>query len=264
MQNTSEALIARAGVKAAFGYNPMSTRTWKGTRPTTRMGAAAVLRKRLHEVTEKMKKERKARGKKKEEVIFSAEERVIREVLEGKAPLRVHVHKIDDIAALLRVVDEFEIKVTVEHAMDVFQPEIFRELKRRKIPVTYGPLDSFAYKVELKHESWRNIQHLLDAKVDYGLMSDHPVTPARQLLLQTRWFIRLGVSKQEAVEVLCRRNAELLGIRGILGTLKKGKWASFIGWNGDPFDLTKYPVSVYGEGKLLYGESLGCMVSQGT
>ena len=40
----------------------------------------------------------------------------------------------------------------------------------------------------------------------------------------------------------------------ISGTLDKGKWASFIGWNGDPFDLTKYPVAVYGEGELLYKE----------
>jgi hypothetical protein len=55
-------------------------------------------------------------------------------------------------------VDEFKIKVTVKHAMDVYQPAIFQELKKRKIPVVYGPIDSFAYKVELKHEDWRNIR----------------------------------------------------------------------------------------------------------
>ena len=31
--NTSDALVARAGVKAALGYNPMSTVEWKGSRP---------------------------------------------------------------------------------------------------------------------------------------------------------------------------------------------------------------------------------------
>ena len=253
-KNSTEALIARAGVKAAFGYNPMSKRRWKGTRPSTRMGAVAVLRKRFDEVRQKMEKRRKAKGKKKEEVTFSAEEAVLRDVLAGKTMLRVHVHKIDDIAVLLRLVDDYNIKVSVEHAMDVDQPEIFGELKKRRIAVTYGPVDAFAYKVELKHKQWRNIRHLLDSKVAFGLMTDHPVVLARQLFVQTRWFSRLGLSKQQVVEIVARRNAEVLGIDKMLGTLAKGKWASFICWNGDPFDLTRYPVAVYGEGQLLFSD----------
>jgi len=194
------------------------------------------------------------KGKKKEEITFSAEEGVLRELIEGRNRLRARVHKIDDIAVLLRLVDEFNIPVTVEHAMDVHQPEILVELKKRKIPVVYGPLDSFAYKVELKHENWRNIKHPLDAGVEFGLMTDHPVIPAGQLFLQTRWFLRAGLSKQQAIELVTRKNAEILGIQKILGTLEKGKWASFVCWNGDPFDLTRYPAAVYGEGQCLYAE----------
>ena len=253
--DSTSALIARAGIKGAFGYNPMSTQQWKGKRPSTRMGAIAFLRKRLDKVRSKVQQYRKARGAKKKEVTFSVEEIVLRDLLSGKLKLRAHVHKIDDIAALLRVVDEFKIKVTVEHALDVHQPEIFRELQRRKISVTYGPIDSFAYKVELKHENWRNIRHLIDSRVHFGLMTDHPVTPSRQHFLQTRWFTRAGFSRQQAVELVSRRNAEILGIDDILGTLEKGKWASFTCWNKDPFDLTSYPVAVYGEGKCLYSDS---------
>ena len=219
------------------------------------MGAIAFLRKRLDEVRLKVQQHRKTRGAKKEEITFSAEEIVIRDLLSGTLVLRAHVHKIDDIAALLRVVDEFKIKVIVEHAMDVHQPEIFHELQRRKISVTYGPIDSFAYKVELKHENWRNIRHLIDSRVHFGLMTDHPVTPSRQLFLQTRWFTRAGFSKQQAVELVSRKNAEILGIDDILGTLEKGKWASFTCWNKDPFDLTAYPAAVYGEGMRLFSEN---------
>jgi imidazolonepropionase-like amidohydrolase len=253
-KDSTGALIARAGVKAAFGYNPMSTQSWKGKRPSTRMGAMAFLRKRLDEVRQKVQQHRKAQGKKKEDITFSAEEIVLKELLAGKIGMRAHVHKIDDIAALLRVVDEFKIKVTVEHAMDVHQPEIFRELRKRKISVTYGPIDSFAYKVELKHENWRNIRDLLESGVHFGLMTDHPVTLARQLFLQTRWFTRAGLSKQQAIELISRKNAEIIGIQNILGTLEKGKWASFTCWNKDPFDLTGYPVAVYGEGECLFSE----------
>jgi imidazolonepropionase-like amidohydrolase len=253
-KSSTEALVARAGIKTAFGYNPMSTQDWKGQRPSTRMGAVALFRRKLDEVLQKEMRRRRAKGSKKEEISFSAEERVLLEVLAGKTRLRVHVHKIDDIATLLRLVDEFKIRVSVEHAMDVHHPGIFRELRRRGIPVTYGPLDAFAYKVELKHENWRNIRHLLESGVQYGLMTDHPVTPAQQIFLQTRWFLRCGLSRQDAIELVSRGNAEILGIDHLLGTLEKGKWASFVCWKGDPFDLASYPAAVYGEGSLFFSE----------
>jgi imidazolonepropionase-like amidohydrolase len=252
--NSTDALIARAGLKAAFGYNPMSTRRWQGKRPTTRMGTIAILRGRLEEVRRKTQKFRKAKGSKKEEITFSAEDTVLQDLLAGKFRLRAHVHKIDDIAALLRLADDYKLKLTVEHASDVHLPEIFQALKQRNIPVVYGPIDSFSYKVELKHEDWRNIRHLLSAQVEFGLMTDHPVTLARQLLLQTRWFLRAGFSKQQAIELVSRKNARILGIDDRLGTLEKGKWASFICWSGDPFDLASYPAAVYGEGELLFSE----------
>ena len=252
--DSTGALIARAGLKAAFGYNPMSTRNWKGKRPTTRMGAIAILRGRLEEVRRKIQKHHKAKGSKKEDITFSAEDTVLQDLLAGKFRLRAHVHKIDDIAALLRLVDDYKLKLTVEHAMDVHQPEIFQALKQRKISVVYGPIDAFSYKVELKHEDWRNIRHLLAAQVEFGLMTDHPVTLARQLLLQTRWFLRAGLSKQQGIELVSRMNARILGIDDRLGILEKGKWASFICWNGDPFDLASYPVAVYGEGELLFSD----------
>ena len=253
--SSTDALITRAGLKAAFGYNPMKTNDWKGKRPTTRMGAVAMLRSRLDEVRQKIQKYNRAKGSKKQDIVFSAEEKVLRDLLGLKLRLRAHVHKIDDIAALLRLVDDFKIDVTVEHAGDVHRPEPFLELKKRKIPVVYGPIDSFAYKVELKHEDWRNVRHLLVSRVKFGLMTDHPVTLARQLLLQTRWFMRAGLSRQQAIELISRRNAHIIGIDALIGTLQKGKWASFVCWNGDPFDLTSHPVAVYGEGELLYSAS---------
>jgi imidazolonepropionase-like amidohydrolase len=218
------------------------------------MGAIAILRSRLEEVRRKVQKYRKAKGRKKEEITFTAEDRVLQDLLACKFRLRAHVHKIDDIAALLRLSDDFKIKLTIEHAMDVHHPDIFQELKKRKIPVVYGPIDSFAYKVELKHEDWRNIGHLLTSGVQFGLMTDHPVTLARQLFLQTRWFIRAGLSRQAAVELVSHQNARILGIDDRLGTLQRGKWASFICWSDDPFNMASYPKAVYGEGELLYFE----------
>ena len=252
-RTTTEALVARSGIKAAFGYNPMSTRDWKGTRPHTRMGSLSLLRARLSAVKHKMGKARKG-GTAGADSALTAEEEVVASLLSGKQGLRVHVHKIDDIASLLRLQEEFGIGVTVDHACDVNDGAIYSVLKERGIPVAFGPMDAFAYKVELKHENWRNVRYLLESGVEFGLMTDHPVIPQRNLLLESRWFIRCGLNRQDAIEIVTRRNAQILGLDGILGTLGKGKWASFSCWNGDPFDVTRYPVKVFGEGAVVFEE----------
>jgi len=251
-EDSSEALVGRAGVKAAFGYNPMSTTSWKGTRPNTRMGAVSLFRKRLDEVRNKLAAQK---GKKATvEKALTLEEKLLADILAGKVRLRCHVHKIDDIATILRLTEEFPIKVSIEHAMDVHQPAIYDKLRQKKIPVVFGPLDAFAYKVELKHEAWRNVRHLIASKIPFGLMTDHPVVLSRNLFLQTRLLVRAGMNKQQAIEVITRQNAAILGIDRKLGSLEKGKWASFVCFNGDPFDMTCHPIAVYGEGRLLYQE----------
>ena len=260
--DTTEALVARAGIKAALGHNPRSVAAppheWKGTRPFTRMGALALLRRRFLEVRQKIEEAKRAKksgsSTRPEVKPLTPEEEVVRALLEGRERLRTHVHKIDDIAGLLRLKEEFGLRVTVEHAGDVHDGRIFSTLKEQGVPVVFGPLDSFAYKVELKHENWRNLRLLVDSGVSYGLMTDHPVIPQRNLAVTLRWFLRCGLSRQQAIEIISRRNAEILGIHGFLGTLEKGKWASFACWNGDPFDLASWPVRVWGEGRLLHDE----------
>lgn len=252
--NTNDAFIARAGLKAAFGYNPMSTREWKGTRPHTRMGCLALLRQEFCEIRNKRAAAAKSAKGKKDSVELSPRQNVMADVLDGKIVLRTHVHKSDDIAALLRFVDEYGLRITVEHACDVHEEATFRELARREIPVVYGPMDSFAYKVELRHESWRNLRHLLASGVEYGLMSDHPVILQRNLFHGLRFFLRLGRDKAEAIGILSLRNATVLGLDHQIGSLEKGKWASFVAWTGDPFEYSAYPAAVYGEGCLLHCE----------
>ena len=221
------------------------------------MGALAILRERLDAVRRKIARRKRLRGEKKADAELSAEEEVLRGLLERREVFRVHVHKADDIAALLRLADEFGLRVTCEHTSDVHEIGVYRELARRGIPVVYGPLDSFQYKVEVKHESWRNVKLLVDSGARFGLMSDHPITLQRSMRLGLRWLVRAGMSRLDAVGIVTKANAGILGVDRVLGTLARGKWASFVCWNGDPFDLGSWPVAVWGEGKKLYSEEDG-------
>ncbi len=246
-----EAFIRYAGMKVALGFNPRSTTNWKGTRPHTRMGAVALLRKTLIKASNEKKL---VEDKKKRIEEVEPEIATLFPILEGKEKLRVHLHKIDDAMILIRLKRAFNLNVVIDHACDIYKEEAFKRIKEEGIPIVYGPIDSFSYKTELKHESWRNIEKLIKIKPYFGLMSDHPVILQRNLFLQLRFFRRYGVSKEEAISIITKRNAEILGIHEFLGTLEPKKWASFIVWNGDPFSLDSYPIYVFAEGKCIFKE----------
>ncbi len=249
-KHVDEAYIKHIGIKAALGYNPRSTTSWKGERPSTRMGALAILRNELIKAM-KTKALLKKKKKVREEVEPMTE--VFMEILDGKVPLMAHVHKEDDTLILLNLMKEFGFKAVVNHGGDFHTPEIWEKIKKAKIPVIYGPVDSFSYKVELKHEYWRNIKYAVESKVDMALMSDHPVVLQRNLFLQLRYFIRFGMSKEEALSLITSRAAKIIGAEKI-GEIKKGYFASLVVWNGDPFSLESYPTMVIGEGKVVYEE----------
>ncbi len=247
-KNTEQAFIKYSGIKSAFGYNPKSTTDWKGARPSTRMGSVALFRTALKKAQKTMKL---LEMDKKNINEIEPQEEIIIKLLKREERLRVHVHKEDDISALIRMRDEFNLNIAVEHTCDVNSQRAYEMLKQRGIPVVYGPVDGFAYKVELKHENWRNIEHLLKSGVRFGLMTDHPVILQRMLLYQLRYFLRFGLSKSECIKIITKNNAEILGINDVLGTITERKKASLVCWNGDPFDMSAFPVSVIAEGKAI-------------
>ncbi len=243
------AFIRYAGLKAALGFNPRSTTEWKGTRPFTRMGVAAMLREILMKARNEMKLVEE--GKKRIEEV-EPKIAALFPVLRGKEKLRVHVHKMDDVITLFRIKREFNLNVVIDHACDIWTEEGFRRIKEEGVPIVYGPVDAFAYKTELKHESWRNVEKLVKVKPFFGLMTDHPVVLQRNLFLQLRFFRRFGMSRAECISVITSKNARILGLDDILGKLEPGKWASMILWNGDPFSLESYPIMAIAEGRVVY------------
>ncbi|HHH80247.1 MAG TPA: imidazolonepropionase [Thermoplasmatales archaeon] len=249
-RDIDDAYVKHIGVKAALGYNPRSTTEWKGTRPSTRMGAIALLREEL--IKAKKTKALIKKKKKEPEEIEPLTDMFI-DILDGKLPLMVHVHKEDDIVTLINLAKEFGIKTVVNHGCDVHSRELWEKVKREGLNVIFGPIDSFSSKVELKNESWRNIKHIVDVRPRFSIMSDHPVVLQRNLYLQLRFFVRFGMSKEEAVSLLTGNSADILGLKDV-GKIKTGFLSSFVVWNNDPFDLTAYPVKVIGEGKTVYEE----------
>jgi imidazolonepropionase-like amidohydrolase len=262
------------GYKMALGWNPRSTGGWKGDRPNTRMGIYAMLEKRFDEVLAKEAKSKVAFERKELELArkklskrevaeeksllarerkleFSPEELAILELLKGEKPVKVHVHKEDDVHYLIHLCKKYKIRASAEHCGDVFHREVFDSLRDNEIPVVFGPLGSHAYKTELRHAFYQNAKLVIESGVTFGLMTDHPVIHSSLLRDSLRYFLMYGMSTEEALHVISGRNAELVGIGAKVGRVEKGMLASLLVWDINPLHLGAYPRMVMGEGKVL-------------
>jgi imidazolonepropionase-like amidohydrolase len=114
-------------------------------------------------------------------------------------------------------------------------------------------MDAFPYKVELKYESWRNPEKLLNSSAKFSVMSDHPVILQRNILYCLKHMLRFGLSTADAISKITKEAADIIGVENI-GQIKPGFKASMVVWNGDPFLLSSHPVLVIAEGRTVYDE----------
>jgi hypothetical protein len=76
-------------------------------------------------------------------------------------------------------------------------------------------MDALPYKVELKNESWRNVEKLLRSGAKFCMMSDHPVILQRNMFYTLRHLLHFGLSKSNAISKITSEAAEIIGIQGI-------------------------------------------------
>ncbi|MBN2780701.1 MAG: amidohydrolase family protein [Candidatus Marinimicrobia bacterium] len=276
--NRKDAEIKDYGFKMALGYNPRSTTSWKGTRPDTRMGIYGMLENKFDEILSKkaaaeLKKDKALREVEKQlkeakiskqeslqmsadaereyQLGFTTDEKNYLELLSGKKTAKVHVHKEDDALYLIYLKEKYGLTVTADHLGDVWHKQIFNELAKHGIPIVYGPLSTLGYKVELKHGYYQNVKLLMESNATYGLMSDHPVILTTSLRDTLKYFMIYGMSDSDAIGLITRNNARILGIDEHLGTVEKGKWASLIVWDKHPLHLAAFPNMVMAEGDII-------------
>jgi imidazolonepropionase-like amidohydrolase len=274
-----EAEILDYGYKMALGYNPISTSSWRGTRPSTRMGVYALLEERFDSVIIKREKLQLELDKKlsatqkqlKEDSItkdeadveveiankefslgLDAKDLAYLEVIDGVKVAKVHVHKEDDVLYLLDFLKKYpKMRATAEHTCDVFHKEIWDKLGEAGVKVIYGPIGGIGGKTELKHSYYQNVGLLMKSKAYYGLMTDHPVINSQTIRESLKFFMINGMDEADAINLITLKNATILGIDDRLGSIEVGKTGSIVVWDNNPFHLSAYPTMVMAEGKIL-------------
>lgn len=222
------------GMKAAFGENPKRVYSGQKKTPSTRMGTAATLREAL--VKAKNYKDKLDKGAADPD---KAPERDLKmealvPVITGELPLRAHAHRADDIMTAIRIAEEFNLKLVIEHCTEGHR--IAGELAQRGIPAIVGPTLSNRSKIELKDKSWTTPIVLMKAGVKVALMTDHPVIPIEQLRIAAALVAREGLTLDEAFRAITINPAEIAGIADRVGSLTEGKDADVVLWDGHPLE----------------------------
>ena len=244
----------RVSVKSALGENPKRVYGDKKVLPATRLGVAKVIRdafvnaqnyaaKRDHALAEGKPVERD----------LTLE--TLAAVLDGELIWDQHTHRHDDIATAIRLAEEFDYRLVVNHGTD--GARIADILAEKDIPVIFGPMISSRSKVEVRDRDVANLARLAAAGVRVAITTDHPVVPIEYLVLQASLAVKEGLDHEVALRALTVNPASILGLEDRVGALAPGLDGDVVLWSGDPLDVYSRVQRVFVTGTEVYSHDGG-------
>ncbi|HMM20501.1 MAG TPA: amidohydrolase [Selenomonadales bacterium] len=233
-----------AGIKMAFGENPIKMYAAKNRPPSTRMTIAGMIRENLVAAQEY--------GKKRPNTGRDLRLEALVKLLAGEVPLRAHAHAADDIMTAIRIAEEFNLSLTLEHATSGHK--VAEAIAARGIPAAIGPSITARVKVELKDRTYRTPALLHAAGVKIALITDHPFLPINCLRLEAALAVREGLPRDAALRAITLHAAEIIGVADRVGSIEPGKDADLVIFSGDPLDIASEVVNVFINGTAVYNK----------
>lgn len=223
-------------MKMALGENPKRVYGSNQKNPATRMASAALMREWLFKAKEYHEKYTAWKNEEEDakKPDFNMKLHSLMRVFDGML-VKIHAHRADDIMTALRIIDEFDLNATIDHATEAYL--IKNEMKKRDAKLIIGPTLGMASKYELVNKSFKSAKILEDVGVEFSIMTDHPIITLDTMLVQAALFVKEGLSRQKALEALTITAAKMNGIDDSVGSLKVGKDADIVIWDGDLFDI---------------------------
>lgn len=238
-------------MKMALGENPKRVYGSSNKNPGTRMASAALMREWLFKAQDYREKTIAFSNKEKGAVKppFDMKLHSLMRVFDGMT-VKIHAHRRDDIMTAIRIVKEFGLHATIDHATEAYM--IPEQIKKEGISLIIGPTLGAASKYELVNKSFTSAKVLEDADIEFAIMTDHPVITLDTTLVQAALFIKEGLSEKRALEALTIVPAKLNGIEDRVGSLEIGKDADVVIWDGPIFDIMTRPQYVIINGNIVH------------
>jgi imidazolonepropionase-like amidohydrolase len=241
---------APRGLKMACGENPKRVYGSRNQMPQTRMGNIAMMRATWQRAVEY--RERRARDANTPRD-FALDTLV--EVLEGRMLVHNHCYRADEMANMLDMAREFGFHIaSFHHAVEAYKiPDLLRAADTCAAMWS----DWWGFKMEAYDAVNENIPLVHNAGACAIVHSDDPNgiqrlnQEAAKALADGR---RMGINIPDEVawRWLAINPAHALGIEDQTGSLRVGKRADVVLWNGNPFSVYTRPQQVWIDGALMY------------
>ena len=243
------------GLKMACGENPKRSYGSKGRKPSTRMGNVAVNRATWARAAKYKRQwdnyEDKGGDRPDRDIALDT----LRGVLAGEIRIQNHCYRADEMAIVLDMAKEFGYKVTAfHHAVEAYK---IADLLKANGTCAAVWADWYGFKMESYDGIGENLAILQKSGACGVIHSDDengiqrlPQEVAKALAAGRRAGIQ--ISDAEAWRWLSYGPATALGIADRTGSLKPGKMADVVLWNGDPLSVYTRPEKVWVDGALLY------------
>jgi imidazolonepropionase-like amidohydrolase len=243
------------GLKMACGENPKRVHGEKGREPSTRMGNIAVDRATWAKAVEYKRKWDKYEKEGGEPPARDLAMETLRGVLEGRILVHNHCYRADEMANVIDMSKEFGYHVTAfHHAIDAYK--IAGLLHDNDICAAVFA-DQYGFKMEAYDGVSENMALLYKAGVCVTIHSDEH-NGGQRLNQEVAKAVAAGhragidIPDEVAWEFLSYNPAKALGIAARTGSLKPGKMADVVLWNGNPFSVYTRPEKVWVDGALLF------------
>lgn len=246
------ALKPFSAVKAALGENPKNGYPGKG-KVVTRMGLAGVFREMMYKAQSYMHKQEiaKAKGTAMPDYDFHLEP--LCAVLRHEVPLRMHAHRQDDIMTAIRLAQEFDYDLIIEHCSEGYMivDEIASDPHVKG--VTIGPILIQRGKVEAANKIWEAAGIMQRAGLLTAIISDHPLSPVQYLTTYAAFCNKAGMDEEEVLKAITINAAKINGVADRVGSLEVGKDADIAIFSGHPLDVrTTHTVATIIAGDVVY------------
>jgi imidazolonepropionase-like amidohydrolase len=189
-------------------------------------------------------------------LITRADALALQPVLAGKIPLLVHAERVADIRAALQIGREFPaIKLVLLGASEGW--EVASEIAVARVPVIAAALADLPEMFERLAATQSNVGRLLRAGVTVAISTvDTSEGPYESYLTQYAGNLvalqkvpgASGLNWGEAFATITSKPAQALGLDGEIGSLRPGRRADVVVWDGDPLEVMSAPVSVWIDG----------------
>jgi len=194
-------------------------------------------------------------GARRDDVLLTrADVQALIPVVQGRQPLFVRVERAADIRQVLALKSEFPaLRLTIVGADEGWLAA--RELAAAGVPVIASPLSDLPAQFESLAATQSNVGRMAAAGVKVAIGNTYDTVMPRNLTQYAGNLVSLtrlpgatGLSWGKAFAAISSIPAEILGVADRVGSLRPGRNADLVIWDGDPLEAGSAPTAVFIDG----------------